>query len=253
MRVITHGFDDVELAAFRSAQRASFTILDEVAARLRPGMSERAATTLMLRAFRQRGVRSFFHLPVALFGERTALPTPWSLRRFWPTSRRLRNRAGDPRCRTADRREDRRCTSRSFGPRRQRTPRAPPRVQPAAIVRVRWPGSATEFRSRTLRCAWTATCARTAGSTATPAIPRRCSGIASSRYAASCATSASAASMSRRSHGSPPARWRAAAAATVRRTGTRSRRLIIRPSTGCGRSSPTSPMATWASSGRRSW
>jgi hypothetical protein len=54
-------------------------------------MSERAATTLMLRAFRQCGVRSFFHLPVALFGERTTLPAPWSVRRFWPTSRRLRD------------------------------------------------------------------------------------------------------------------------------------------------------------------
>ena len=44
----------------------------------------------MTRAFRRLGVSSYFHLPVALFGARTALPGRWRLRDFWPTRNRLK-------------------------------------------------------------------------------------------------------------------------------------------------------------------
>src|SRR5882672_609523 len=83
-------FDAAQLDRFRAAQRASYGVLEETARALEPGMSEREATTRMLRAFRALGVKSFFHLPVALFGARTALPGRWRLGHFWPTRTRLR-------------------------------------------------------------------------------------------------------------------------------------------------------------------
>jgi hypothetical protein len=47
------------LSHFRELQRTSFAILEEAAA----------------------GAGSFFHLPVVLFGERTALPGEWAIGR----------------------------------------------------------------------------------------------------------------------------------------------------------------------------
>ncbi len=83
-------FSPAQLERFRAAQRASYAILEETAAALGPGASERETTTRMLQAFRKLGVRSYFHLPVALFGARTALPGRWRTRDFWPTHTRLR-------------------------------------------------------------------------------------------------------------------------------------------------------------------
>jgi len=83
------GFDDTQLDRFRAAQRASYGVLEEIASGLEPGQSERETTTRMMRAFRALGVRSFFHLPVALFGARTALPGAWRNKHFWPTKTRL--------------------------------------------------------------------------------------------------------------------------------------------------------------------
>ena len=42
-----------------------------------------------MRRYRQAGVKTFFHLPVVLFGERTALPGDWSIGKFYPRSRAL--------------------------------------------------------------------------------------------------------------------------------------------------------------------
>ena len=90
MFVQHRGFGADQLDRFRSGQRASFAILEEVAAGLEPGISEREATLRMTRAYRRLGIRSWFHLPVALFGARTALPGRWRLGNFWPTRNRLR-------------------------------------------------------------------------------------------------------------------------------------------------------------------
>ena len=90
MFVQHRGFSADQLERFRAGQRASFAILEEVAADLEPGISEREATLRMTRAYRRLGVRSWFHLPVALFGARTALPGRWRLGNFWPTRNRLR-------------------------------------------------------------------------------------------------------------------------------------------------------------------
>jgi methionine aminopeptidase len=87
------GFTDRHLDAFRRWQRVSYAVLEEVAGRLAPGVTERDATRWAMKAYRREGVQGFFHLPVALFGERTTLPDPWATESFWPTDRALH--AGD--------------------------------------------------------------------------------------------------------------------------------------------------------------
>jgi len=83
------GFTPDELDGFRAAQQTSFSILTEVAATMKEGWSERAAVKLLFQAFADIGVDRFFHVPVALFGARTALPEPWDLFSFVPTESRL--------------------------------------------------------------------------------------------------------------------------------------------------------------------
>jgi hypothetical protein len=83
------GFSGAQLERFRAGQRASYDVLERVAAGLAPGITEREATLRMTRAYRALGIGSYFHLPVALFGARTALPGRWRLRHFWPTRKRL--------------------------------------------------------------------------------------------------------------------------------------------------------------------
>ncbi|HVF76395.1 MAG TPA: M24 family metallopeptidase [Acidimicrobiales bacterium] len=82
-------FDDQELDDFLRWQAASYSVLFEVVSELRLGMSERDATRLAMKAYRTAGADRFFHLPVALFGERTTLPQPWTTQSFWPTDRPL--------------------------------------------------------------------------------------------------------------------------------------------------------------------
>jgi Xaa-Pro aminopeptidase len=89
--IVQHrGFGPAQLERFRAGQRASYAVLEEIAAELGPGVTEREATLRMTRAYRALGVNSYFHLPVALFGARTALPGRWRLRDFWPTRNRLK-------------------------------------------------------------------------------------------------------------------------------------------------------------------
>lgn len=83
------GFTDPQLERFRRYQAVSFAVLDEVLAQLQPGVTERDATRWAMKAYRREGADRFFHLPVALFGERSALPEPWSTESFWPTPRTL--------------------------------------------------------------------------------------------------------------------------------------------------------------------
>jgi Xaa-Pro aminopeptidase len=83
------GFTDAELARFGHWQATSYGVLEEVGGQLAVGSTERDATRMAMRAFRREGADRFFHLPVALFGERTALPDPWSTSLFWPSTRTL--------------------------------------------------------------------------------------------------------------------------------------------------------------------
>lgn len=82
-------FTDAQLERFRRWQAVSYAVLDEVVAKLQPGVTERDATRWAMKAFWREGADRFFHLPVALFGDRTTLPDPWTTESFWPTDRAL--------------------------------------------------------------------------------------------------------------------------------------------------------------------
>ncbi|MEE1929960.1 M24 family metallopeptidase [Streptomyces sp. TRM 70351] len=84
-----------ELRGFREVQRLAYACAEAVAAQLEPGMSELEAVRLQRRYLRERGVREWFHLPFAWFGDRTAFTGIGTFRggsgplRFFPTARRL--------------------------------------------------------------------------------------------------------------------------------------------------------------------
>ncbi len=86
----TRRFSETELGRFRALQRLSFSVLIEAARALEPGMSERDAARRLVLAYRRAGAQSFFHLPVVLFGERTALPGDWPVAQFFPKQREAR-------------------------------------------------------------------------------------------------------------------------------------------------------------------
>ncbi len=83
------GFTDSQLETFRRWQAVSYDVLGEVVSQLEPGVTERDAARWAMKAYRREGADRFFHLPVALFGERTGLPEPWTTESFWPTDRVL--------------------------------------------------------------------------------------------------------------------------------------------------------------------
>lgn len=90
MLVKTKGFSEAALNRFKSLQRTSFSILEGMAATLKEGQTEKEVTRALVRAYRDAGASSFFHLPVALFGERTALPGEWPVGKFFPKSKALK-------------------------------------------------------------------------------------------------------------------------------------------------------------------
>ncbi|MCH9694511.1 MAG: M24 family metallopeptidase [Gammaproteobacteria bacterium] len=89
MIIKTHNFSPTALARFRELQRLSFSVLEETAASLVGGETEKEVAHALVKRYRSVGAGSFFHLPVVLFGERTALPGDWSLGSFFPRSKPL--------------------------------------------------------------------------------------------------------------------------------------------------------------------
>ena len=83
------GFSDRELDEFLSRQRLSYAIQASVVGELHDGITERAVARQLMKAYLAEGVQAWFHLPVVLFGDRTALPDPWTVLSFWPTDRAL--------------------------------------------------------------------------------------------------------------------------------------------------------------------
>jgi Xaa-Pro aminopeptidase len=77
------------LDGFRRVQRLAYAIAEAVAAELRPGMTERDAARAMRVRAREQGVRDWFHLPFAWFGDRTAFTGFKVPLQFFPTGRRL--------------------------------------------------------------------------------------------------------------------------------------------------------------------
>lgn len=89
MFVKTHNFTAAALSHFRELQRTSFAILEDTAASLVGGETEKEVAQTLVKRYRAAGAGSFFHLPVVLFGERTALPGEWAIGNFLPKSKTL--------------------------------------------------------------------------------------------------------------------------------------------------------------------
>jgi len=83
------GFDASQLERFKSLQRRAYSTLEEIAATLKPGDTEAEVARRLRRAFAQQGVSSYFHVPVALFGDRTAYPGAFGQFEALPTGRAL--------------------------------------------------------------------------------------------------------------------------------------------------------------------
>ena len=84
MLVKSKNFTAGELSRFLDLQRISFSILESMGASLKEGVTERDVARALVRQYRAAGATSFFHLPVALFGARTALPGDWTIGKFYP-------------------------------------------------------------------------------------------------------------------------------------------------------------------------
>ncbi|MEO6623593.1 MAG: M24 family metallopeptidase [Burkholderiaceae bacterium] len=67
-------FDAAQLHWLAELQRQVYAALQAVAATLASGDTERDVVRRIHRALRPLGLQSYFHVPVALFGERTAYP-----------------------------------------------------------------------------------------------------------------------------------------------------------------------------------
>ncbi|PVE09080.1 Xaa-Pro aminopeptidase [Streptomyces scopuliridis RB72] len=77
------------MRGFKEVQRLAYACAEAVAARLRPGVTEREAARMQREWLRARGVRDWFHLPFAWFGDRTAFAGFRIPLQFFPTGRRL--------------------------------------------------------------------------------------------------------------------------------------------------------------------
>jgi hypothetical protein len=80
-----------ELDRFRSLQQTCFGIQTELAGELEEGVSEKEVAGELFNRYRKAGAGNFFHLPVALFGERTGLPGRWGLGKFYPRDVKLKS------------------------------------------------------------------------------------------------------------------------------------------------------------------
>ena len=87
------GFSAADLDRFRHHQRQAFSALETVGATLQAGDTERAIARRIHRQLKQAGAHNYFHVPVALFGDRTAYPGDFGQFEALPTERKLQ--AGD--------------------------------------------------------------------------------------------------------------------------------------------------------------
>ncbi|MEU3792124.1 M24 family metallopeptidase [Streptomyces fructofermentans] len=87
--VAPRGATGAELRGFREVQRLAYECAEAVAAQLAPGVTERGAARMQRDWLHRRGVRDWFHLPFAWFGDRTAFTGFRVPLQFFPTGRRL--------------------------------------------------------------------------------------------------------------------------------------------------------------------
>ncbi|WP_432070122.1 M24 family metallopeptidase [Streptomyces sp. AA1529] len=89
MRAATSGYSSADLRGFREVQQLAYACAESVAARLKPGVTEREAARMQRTWLRERGVADWFHLPFAWFGDRTAFTGFKIPLQFFPTNRKL--------------------------------------------------------------------------------------------------------------------------------------------------------------------
>ncbi|MEU9096643.1 M24 family metallopeptidase [Streptomyces sp. NPDC048361] len=80
---------DSRLSGFKEVQSLAYECAEAVAAQLKPGVTERDAARMQREWLGERGVRDWFHLPFAWFGDRTAFVNFRVPLQFFPTNRRL--------------------------------------------------------------------------------------------------------------------------------------------------------------------
>ena len=78
-----------DLDGFRRAQRLAYDCAEAVAATLTPGVTERQAAKAMRTWVNDKGVDTWFHLPFAWFGDRSAFRGFKHPLQFFPTNRAL--------------------------------------------------------------------------------------------------------------------------------------------------------------------
>ncbi|MBM9623365.1 M24 family metallopeptidase [Streptomyces zhihengii] len=71
-RVPSFPYDDTDLSRFRELQQLAYACAQRVGDWLGPGVTERQAAARLRRELVAEGVRDFFHIPFAWFGDRTA-------------------------------------------------------------------------------------------------------------------------------------------------------------------------------------
>ncbi|UNS97840.1 aminopeptidase P family protein [Streptomyces tubbatahanensis] len=89
MHPATSEYTAADLRRYREVQQLAYACAESVAARLKPGVTEREAARMQREWLRGHGVRDGFHLPFAWFGDRTAFAGFAVPLRFLPTDRRL--------------------------------------------------------------------------------------------------------------------------------------------------------------------
>lgn len=90
MLVKSRDFSDEELSHFKLLQKEVYGVLVDVSEKIDVGMTELDTASMIREAFRKFDVRSWFHVPVALFGDRTAYPGEFGQLEARPTLRKLK-------------------------------------------------------------------------------------------------------------------------------------------------------------------
>ena len=88
--LIDHGFSAADLDRFRQHQRVAFDVLEVVGASLKAGETEKQAARRIHKHMKVAGAQNFFHVPVALFGDRPAYPGDFGQLGALPTDRVLK-------------------------------------------------------------------------------------------------------------------------------------------------------------------
>src|SRR4051812_9042088 len=78
-----------DIAGYRTAQRLAYDCVTSIEKRLEPGMTEQEAALMLREDLHRRGVKDWFHTPMAWFGERSRFDGMRGFRAYLPSKRKL--------------------------------------------------------------------------------------------------------------------------------------------------------------------